>query len=655
MGHDAAVAVLADGVVQSLIERERRTRVKHAAVATIADIDQALADAGVGLDAIDAVAVTTTQNWPFLFTDPGLFRFEYAPDLDGVLGGPDLMRERWAGFARDMQRQQATARKRLLDFHRYPDTAGLFDAETDPSGPGSEVLFTRQFPFTPAGWTEAARTDAIVQQAERLYRERDWRSLLVGPFHAPIRCTIRGRTLPGVVIPHHLAHAATAYYQSDAERAAIVTFDGGFQTGQYGYTAGLHAVGEGDVLYPVWFNHSHAGNLYRRVSDACGLAGMGGPGKLMGLAPYGTPRFHHPSFVGTLVDVDERHPRDQRRVVDLLYEAAWPYVRHAAGQADVEALPSPDPLAPFAKDLAASVQATFEEQALGLARTATRLADGLGVSTDTLCLSGGCALNCPANSRVWREAGFGRVFVPPSCDDSGLAIGAAFYVAHTLFRQPRAAQGADTGGLAYLGRRITDAEVELALASAGDDLSIDDGIDAPAMAAADVAGGAVVGWFEGRSEIGPRALGHRSIIADPRDPAAGDRVNDLKSRERWRPLAPAVLVERQHDWFEDGPPSNPHMLFTATVRGDRLPAVTHVDGSARVQTVDSTCGGFRRVIEAFEARTGVPVVMNTSLNGRGEPIVEGPGEALALFRRSGLDVLYIEGRRVRRQRDDTAR
>jgi|OM-RGC.v1.000687841 carbamoyltransferase len=654
MGHDAAVTVVTDGVVRSLIEKERHTRIKHAAIATIVDIDLALADAGVGLESVDAVAVTTTQNWPFMFVDPGRFRFEYAPDLEGVLGGPDTMRRRWAGFAAAMAREEAPGRKRLVDFQRYPETAALFDSNTDPSDPEAEILFARQFPFTPTGWSEVGRTHEVEAAAAELYGKHDWRELLVGPFHAPIRCTIRGRTLPGAVIPHHLAHAATAFYQSDAERAAIVTFDGGYQTGIYGHAAGLHAVGEGGVLYPVWFNHSHAGNLYRRVADACGLSGIGGPGKLMGLAPYGTSRFHDPSFVGTMGDVRERYPWDRTKIVELQYETAWPYIRHAAMMArdEVGALPAPDPLASFPKDMAASVQLTFEEQALELARTAARLADGLGISADTLCLSGGCALNCPANSRIWRETGFSRVFVPPSCDDSGLAIGAAFYVAHTLFGDPRVQQGADTGGLAYLGRRLNDGEVDQALRSVGSDLCVEDRIDSSAMAAADIADGAIIGWFEGRSEIGPRALGHRSIVADPRNPTNLNRVNDVKSRERWRPLAPAVLVERQDDWFTGGPPSNPHMLFTARVRGNELPAITHVDGSARVQTVDETCAGFRKLIEAFEARTGTPVVLNTSLNGRGEPIVEGPADALTLFRSSELDVLYLEGRRVRRQDDE---
>lgn len=652
MGHDACATVIADGTILSLIEKERHTRVKHAAIATVDDIDLALADAGVSVDDVDAVAVTTTQNWPFLFTDPDMFRFAYAPELAGPLAGPETMRADWARFAADMAREEPVGRRRLTDFARFPDTAPLFDSRSDPTDPAAEVLFARQFPLSPRGWAEAGRSGPMLTAARALYGSRDWRQLLRSPFHAPILCTIRGRSIPGAVIPHHLAHAATAFYQSDAEQAAVVTYDGGFQFGRYGYTAGLHAVGEGNALYPLWFNHSHAGNLYRRASDACGLHGMGGPGKLMGLAPYGTPRFHDASFVGTLPEVDARHPRDTGRIVEVLYETAWPYVRHAVAAArdEVEGLPSADPMTRFAQDLAASVQETFEHQALALVETAAQMVRDLGVETTTLCLSGGCALNCPANSRIWRESGFDRVFVPPTCDDSGLAIGAAFYVAHSLMGDPRAGQGADTGGLAYLGRRIPESEVRRSLDDAAGEFDVEEPADPAAAAADDIARGRIIGWVEGRSEIGPRALGHRSIVADPRDPLNLQRVNELKQREQWRPLAPAVLEERMPDWFEGGPPSSPHMLFTASVRNGRLPAITHVDRSARVQTVDGSCGGFRRLIEAFEARAdGVPVVMNTSLNGRGEPIVESPSEAVSLFRKSGLDALYLEGRRITRR------
>jgi carbamoyltransferase len=168
-------------------------------------------------------------------------------------------------------------------------------------------------------------------------------------------------------------------------------------------------------------------------------------------------------------------------------------------------------------------------------------------------------------------------------------------------------------------------------------------------AARELADDKVIGWFEGRSEIGPRALGHRSILADARKAENWGRVNRIKGREAWRPFAPAVLAERVAEWFEGGPLPSPHMLFTAQVKSKDLPAITHVDGSSRIQTVDETCGAFHGLLSRFEALTGVPVVLNTSFNGPGEPIVESPDDALTFFLQSDLDALYMEGRHVRRR------
>ncbi len=660
MGHDAAVTVLVDGRVQSLIERERRTRIKHAAIATMDDIDAALADAGISIKDVDRIAVTTTQNWPFLFVEPEKFSFVYAPDdaADVVTGikVAGTMTGTWADWAKTMAGQAERGRTRLRNFQTFPDTKDLFgqlsgERPVDPSEPESEVLFTQQFPYFPRPWAQSLRSEQIRPAARALYAKTGWRDLTIGAFHIPILAKIHGRRIPGAVIPHHLAHAATAFYGSDAETAAVITHDGGQGNSVYGHTGGLYCFGEGNKLHPIWFNFGTGGNMYRRVADACGLKGMGGPGKLMGLSPYGTPRFHNDSWIGSAGDLEARHPTDPDSIPVALYEKAWPYVR-AALATEREAgirhpVPSGDPLLAFSKDLAASIQQSFEAQTLAMAHQIRGLADDLGLETDTLCLTGGCALNCPANSRVWRESAFGSVFVPPTCDDSGLAIGGAFYLAHTLFDEPRAAQGAATCGSAYLGRRITPTEV-LAAVSAADDMVVEDDLDCAEAAAADLVEGRIIGWYEGRSEIGPRALGHRSVVADPRRSDSWRRVNLVKNREQWRPLAPAVLVERAPEWFEGAPAVSPHMLFTATVTRDDIPAITHVDRSARVQTVDETCGGFRDLVVAFERMTGVPVVMNTSLNGRGEPIVESPEEAITMFRNSELDVLYLDGHRLTR-------
>jgi carbamoyltransferase len=265
-----------------------------------------------------------------------------------------------------------------------------------------------------------------------------------------------------------------------------------------------------------------------------------------------------------------------------------------------------------------------------------------GVLVDALCLSGGAALNCPANSRVCREGGFPRVFVEPNCDDGGLSIGAALWVHHALLggalmrEEPFGA--AEVYGEGYSRRRILEA-----VFTYGGGLQVKECSEFARVAAEDLAAGRVVAWFEGGAEMGPRALGHRTVLADPRPRMLSRRVNEVKGREQWRPLAPAVLEECAATYFDlpDGSDS-PFMLFTADVLDPTLTAVTHVDGSARVQTVTAENGRFYSLLRAFKGLTGVPVLLNTSMNGPGEPIVETPEEAIAFLRRSGADVLYLE-------------
>jgi carbamoyltransferase len=289
-------------------------------------------------------------------------------------------------------------------------------------------------------------------------------------------------------------------------------------------------------------------------------------------------------------------------------------------------------------DLAATVQARLEEVLLELSRW---LHERTGFRD--LVLAGGVALNCVANSRIWREGPFDRVWVQPASGDSGTALGAAMHVAHEL--------GDDVGpmGTAALGRGWDDDALAARLRTAGVEFERpDDVADAVAEVLAD---NGVVAWFQGRSEYGPRALGHRSLLADPRHPGNLEKLNDIKGREQFRPVAPMVLAERAAEVFE-GPLPSPFMLFTHTVRpgwAERIPAVVHVDGTARIQTVHrETEPLMARALERFEARTGVPVVVNTSLNTAGRPMVDDPRDALECFGSAPVDALAIGPFVVRR-------
>ena len=271
-------------------------------------------------------------------------------------------------------------------------------------------------------------------------------------------------------------------------------------------------------------------------------------------------------------------------------------------------------------DVAATVQQVLEQVSL-------EVVNNLEDRTENLCLSGGSFLNCNANSKIVKESKFKNFHIYPACGDDGTSVGAALYVSHHILNQPR--HDYKQKDLCYTGK--------------------DYEIDTPDydQIAQELSNGKIIGWFQGRSEYGPRALGNRSIIADPRNPHTRDIINHVvKKREWFRPFAPVVLEEYYQDWF-DFPIPSPYMLYTAQVKQpEKIPAVTHVDGSARFQTIsEETNPHYYNLVKAFYKLTGVPVLLNTSLNGNGEPMLETPEEAINFFKNSHLDMMFINGKK----------
>lgn len=436
---------------------------------------------------------------------------------------------------------------------------------------------------------------------------------------------------------HHQAHAASAFFPSPFERAAVLTVDG---VGEHATTT--QGTGEGSTLTldrEIRFPHS-LGLLYSAFTAYLGFRVDSGEYKVMGLAPYGEPRFRE-LILRELIDLR----------ADGSFRLNLAYFDYVAGRrmtsARFHALFGGPPLAPDTPptqremDLAASVQAVLEEALLRICRDLRRR-----TGLKALCMAGGVALNCTANGRLARDdAGFQDLWVQPAAGDAGGAVGAALAVWHQYLGRPRLANGARDGMRgALLGPRVTASEVHALHETFGArGRRLDDG-ELMALVARRIASGAVVGWCQGRMEFGPRALGARSILADPRDPDMKRRLNEeLKLREGFRPFAPSVCAEDAGRVFElDG--TSPYMLLTARVRDEvSLPAVTHVDRSARVQTVDAADNPrYHALLRAFEAITGVPVLLNTSFNVRGEPIVRTAREAYTCFMRTGMDLLVIE-------------
>lgn len=473
-----------------------------------------------------------------------------------------------------------------------------------------------------------------------------------------------GRRVPELLFcEHHRSHAAAAFYPSPFERAAILTVDG---VGEWATTS--IGVGDGadlDLRFQIDFPDS-LGLLYSTITAYCGFAVNDGEYKLMGLAPYGEPTFAaalRRDVVAVGVDgslrLDQRYfdYRAGRRMASpRLHELLGGEPRAAGEQ-----------LTQRHADIARSVQLITEEAVLAMARHVHEV-----TGAEALCLGGGVALNCVANARLAAEGPFRELWVQPAAGDAGSAIGAAMWAHHQVRGAPRVAQLPDGMSGAALGPSFDDDAVAAWLRDAGiahRRLGEQELLD---LVAHRIDEGAVVGWFDGPMEFGPRALGHRSILADPRDRSAVPRINmAVKGREGFRPFAPAVLVEHASSWFDVVRPL-PYMVETVQVRSaspadtragtfaerlaavqSDLPACTHVDGSARVQTVDrSVTPRFHALLSAFHRLTGCPVLLNTSFNRADEPIVRTPADAYRCFVAAGLDALVLGGCLV--ERDATA-
>jgi len=452
-------------------------------------------------------------------------------------------------------------------------------------------------------------------------------------------------------VEHHRAHVASAFFLSGFDQAACLSMDGfgDFLSTWRGTGAGTKIDGIDKVEFP----HS-AGLFYTAITQYLGFHKYGEEWKMMGLAPYGRPTFVeqlrrviHPTADGRF-KLDLAYFRHHDEGVEMTWDEGSPVLGRVWSDRLVELLgPARDPSDPefFGRwaDIAHSAQLLYEEIFFHVVEDLRRRT-GL---TD-LALAGGCALNSSANGKLLERTGFKRVFIQPAAGDNGTAIGAAYYVEHALLGRPR--RFAMTH--CYLGAPYPDEEIASAIESSRRDLALWSGVDVRRVedpelyrgTAQAISEGKIVGWFQGGMEFGPRALGNRSIVADPRRADMKDILNQrIKRRENYRPFAPSVLAERVGDYFERTEPS-PFMLMVYRVRPEKrgeVPAITHVDGTGRLQTVTpSENPRYHALISEFARQTGVGLVLNTSFN-ENEPIVSNPGEAIDCFLRTRMDRLAM--------------
>ena len=486
--------------------------------------------------------------------------------------------------------------------------------------------------------SQGPRLAVIRDRLTNVSKVRDVKSLLaeaLGVEEAAIRAQVHR-------VEHHRAHMASSFFVSPFERAALLSIDGfgDFVSTMWGRGCG------NKIEVDDWVEFPHSmGILYTAITQYLGFPKYGDEFKVMGLAPYGEPEYL--DRLRKLVrvkpnggfDLDLSYFVHHSEGVNMTWESGAPTIGDVfSSKLEREfgrrRQPS-EPLEARHHNLAASLQALLEEIVLGLLRVVAKKT-GL---TD-VCLAGGVALNCTMNGKILSETPFERVYIQPASYDAGTSLGAALYVKHQIFGAPRDFVMDHT----YWGLDYPPEACRAALDAKG--LSyreLDD--DAMADAAADViARGNILGWYQGRFEWGPRALGNRSIVCDPRNASMKEILNSrIKHREGFRPFAPSVLEERAADWFEMPGPS-PFMLMTCQVKHDqqaRVPAITHVDGTARQQTVSkATNPKYWGLIHAFEKKTGVPVVLNTSFN-ENEPVVNTPEEGISCFLRNDMDALVL--------------
>ena len=587
--HDAAAALVVDGRIEHAAQEERFTRKKHDSAFPHGAVRSCLEASGIRPADIDVVA----------FYDKPFLKFE-------------RLLETYLAFA-----------------------------------PRGFASFRRALPL----WLKEKlfQKSLLVKELKTVAPAVDWESKLL-------------------FSEHHLSHAASAFFPSPFERAAVLTMDG---VGEWTTTSLALGNGNGlEVIREIHFPHS-LGLLYSAFTYYTGFKVNSGEYKVMGLAPYGDPRYAD-LIRQKLVDIKQ----------DGSFRLDLDYFDYCTGltmtNARFDALfggPPRRPEAPLTQremDLAASVQAVTEEIVLKLAR-----AIGRETGERNLCLAGGVALNCVANGKLQRQGWFDALWLQPAAGNAGGAIGAALVAAHLYKQEPRAAHATGDGMQgSYLGPAYSQDEIERRLKAVGAVFeSVDDAalIDRAAQALAD---GKALGWHQGRMEFGPRALGGRSILGDARSPTMQKLLNlKVKYRESFRPFAPSVLREDAGDWF-DLDTDSPYMQLVADVSAkhriamtreqqslfgiDRLnvprssiPAVTHVDYSARVQTVHrETNPRYHALLERFKALTGCPVVVNTSFNVRGEPIVCTPEDAFRCFMGTDIDVLAVGNCLLRKEDQD---
>jgi carbamoyltransferase len=600
---DAAAALVKDGELIAAAEEERFNRMKHCAGFPTQAVRYCLDTAGISIEEVDHIGVSRDPS-AHLHKKVLFAATRAAKQAVAVPGGVDF-------------RSAEVIETQLSEENGHPNGkhgGGIFRQVRDRLGNAAKLRDSKD---------ELARVLGVEKQRIR------------AQFHN---------------IEHHRAHLASSFYVSPFTRAALLSIDG------FGdFISTMWGRGEGNtiqVMGQVEFPHS-TGIVYTATTQFLGFPHYGDEGKVMGLAPYGKPSYINEfrniirTVEGGGFRLNLEYFRHHTEGVDMTWDKGSPVIGRIFSDAFAATFGPPripqSPISDRERDIAASLQLRLEEVAFHILN---HLHDETGL-TD-LGLSGGVAYNSVMNGKILLNTPFRNIFIQPAAGDSGTALGVCYEIYNGLLKKPRGS--AMTG--AYTGPEFSDYEIQRALVESALEFETYPDSDVTKRAARDIADGLVVGWFQGRMEFGPRALGNRSIVVDPRRAEMKEILNErIKKREPFRPFAPSILAEFTDQYFEQNHPA-PTMLMVYQIRPEHrnwIPAVTHVDGSGRLQTVTRELNDrYYQLISDFHALTGVPVVLNTSFN-ENEPVVCTPRQAIDCFMKTKMDVLYLGNMAVRRK------
>lgn len=677
IGHDATVTVMRDGHIIAHVHGERFTGLRHQYGIDQHTIKGALNEANIAELDVDLVAITFTQQMPALiFGSDYLYIEQVAVGLCDQSRAEPIARRGTPTPLLELGRAEKAQSERvlLLDHPFFSQSAtppqSSFLRRISPQHDGHDYIMSvcrgrsksvPQSVLKSGDWVaydflsprfgeevfgrRRSYQDQIVYLADRLSSIQAGISLEAPTFHEFVEVRLGGHRLPAILIDHHIAHACSSYFSSNGEQAIVLSHDGGT-----GMESGLVSFACNGKLVPIGPHFLELGQFYDYVAASLGLGTLGGAGKLMGLASYGgkfqlasdcvpPPRTNSVDWSKMFAE-----PRGEHSGPHVIYKNIFQRMLKSCEDCGLDISGVGDAsrvLEPAASEIAYLTQKLVQDSLVAFVSDLAAVLED--ATTTDLCLTGGVALNCPTNTAIDQAGLFKRVLVEPHCEDGGLTIGACHYIRSQINDAPVHTPKAVVSSYAMMGP--VDAEPLNVLRASFDEKLIFEPVDEWWRRAADaLSRDEVIAICRGASETGPRALGARSILSNPKSAHNWARVNEIKQREVWRPFAPVCLLEDLETYFENGPKDSPFMLFTYDVRKewrDAYPAITHVDGTARVQSVVEG-DIFYPVLKHARDNHDIALLMNTSFNGPGTPIIQRRREAIQMLLATSISMLILD-------------